>query len=255
MKAGQGARLGDTGLGAQVAGRLAGGGGAQHLVAGALEGLGHRPEHGRLARAGHAHDQLGAPCPEVQMPTTAARCSSDSRAPMDSLGARRWRSPRFGGGDGPVGAAQLAGQALGDGALPGQHRRQRVGRSRAPATPTRGTTSGSARPGRPGARAPRGAGRRGAGPGPRPGAGGRRPCAGPGRPRRSSTSETSARAPLTLSGSATSRSWRAASTEAARRSTGQPASASSARQRLTSSPSASCPLALRVVRAATLRAW
>ncbi len=39
VERGQGARLIDAGLPAQGAGRLAGGGGAHHLVAGRLEGL------------------------------------------------------------------------------------------------------------------------------------------------------------------------------------------------------------------------
>ncbi len=58
-EAGQRAGLGDLGLVAEVAGRLAGGGGADHFVAGALEGVGHGPQHGGLAGPGHPHDQLG----------------------------------------------------------------------------------------------------------------------------------------------------------------------------------------------------
>ena len=142
-EAGQGARLGDPGFGAQVAGRLAGGGGAEHLVAGALEGLRHGPEHRGLACTGHAHDQLRPP----------ARCADAGhggallvRQPgTDGLLGAGVAASIASGGDGPVGAAQLAGQALGDGALPGQYRSQRMGRSRAPATLTSGTTSGSAK--------------------------------------------------------------------------------------------------------------
>jgi len=60
-EAGQGARLGDPGLRAQVAGRLARGGGAQHPMAGALEGLHHGPKHCGFARTGHAHHQFRPP--------------------------------------------------------------------------------------------------------------------------------------------------------------------------------------------------
>ena len=95
-------------------------------MAGALEGLRHGPQHGGLAGAGHAHHQFrppsrGADAHDGRALLVRQPGTNSSLGPGDSgLNALR-------GGDGPVGAAQLAGQALGDGALPGQHRRQRVG--------------------------------------------------------------------------------------------------------------------------------
>ena len=110
---------------AEVAGRLARGGGADHFVAGALEGLGHGPEHGGLAGAGHAHDQL-RPAPRG--------ADADGRCPLlfGELGAELLLGlfdgffDGFEGHGGGVGAGQLVGQALGDGGLPGQHRGQRM---------------------------------------------------------------------------------------------------------------------------------
>ena len=53
----QRARLRDAGLPTQGAGGLAGGGGADHLIPGRLEGVPGAVERGGLARAGHAEHQ------------------------------------------------------------------------------------------------------------------------------------------------------------------------------------------------------
>ena len=94
-EAGEGARLADARLLAQGARRLARRRRPHHVVAGTLEGVGHHPEHRGLARAGHAHDQLG-PGPEVQIASAAARWPSVSAPPsscsalLRRLGHRTW---------------------------------------------------------------------------------------------------------------------------------------------------------------------
>ncbi len=214
-QAGQGARLGDPGFGAQVAGRLAGGGGTQHLVAGAFEGVGHHPEHRGLARPGHAHHQL-RPSPrgadrlrgsallvEAERPDQLPR-----RLPMalstTALGTAAGASVRASWRPRLSAMARLPGQHGGQGVhpLPGARHADHghhLGVGQGPVDQPLQQLGV--------------AGRRGAGPGPRPRGGGRRPCAGPARRRGSSTSETSARASLKLRGSASSRQRRPCATD------------------------------------------
>jgi hypothetical protein len=86
-------------------------------VAGALEGLRHGPKHCGYSSAGHAYDQF-------RPPSRGADAHDGGPLLVRQPGTDGLFSPGDGdlnvlwGGDGPVGAAQLAGQALGDGCLP-----------------------------------------------------------------------------------------------------------------------------------------
>ena len=86
-----------------------------------------------------------APRPEVQMPTHGGALLVRQPGTDGLLGAGDGAVNGFGGGGGPVGAGQLAGQALGDGALPGQHRSQRMGPFPRPGHADQGDDLGAAK--------------------------------------------------------------------------------------------------------------
>ena len=143
-QAGQGARLGYPRLFAQRARCLAGGGGAEHLVAPMFKGVCYDPQHRGLARASHALDKLrpsprradslgGGALAFAERPAQLlfrAACGLRHLAPADCS---------------RVAAGQLAPEALGYGPFVGKHAGERVTRSLAPATPMTGTASGSAK--------------------------------------------------------------------------------------------------------------
>lgn len=124
-KVGERAGLGYPSLAAEVTGRLARRGGADDFIAGTLEGLGHGPEHGRLAGASHTHDQLRPP---------PRGTDANGRCPLllGELGAELLLSLFNGFFDGferhcrGIGTGQQVGQALGDGGFPSQHGGQRM---------------------------------------------------------------------------------------------------------------------------------
>ena len=126
-QAGQRPRLADLRFVGEVAGRLAGGGRAEHLEASLGERGGDHAQHGGLAGAGHAHDELGSP---------SGGADRDRRRPLlvRQLDAHRGLGPGDGRLESSLGhrwgvaAGELTPEALGDGGLPGEDRGERVDR-------------------------------------------------------------------------------------------------------------------------------